>query len=108
PLHVCFVMLRSIQGLSYTDRCAPRPTLFPYTTVFRSSDVHQGPALCGILQQPGMEGRYQRGALAASGQIAPLVPAYHAWLLQDRSEEHTSELQSRENLVCRLLLETKI
>src|SRR6266511_5910510 len=60
-------------------RRPPRSTLFPYTTLFRS-----GPA--GV------------GADARRPVHAPLWP---------RSEEHTSELQSRENLVCRLLLEKK-
>src|SRR5436309_5402151 len=68
-------------------RRPPRSTLFPYTTLFRSrsewSTVHHGPRV--VLR---MVIRGQRdGAL--------------------RSEEHTSELQSRENLVCRLLLEKK-
>src|SRR3954464_16105864 len=63
-------------------RRPPRSTLFPYTTLFRS--VH------GQLQQSG-------GFLSHVVEVEPL----------DRSEEHTSELQSHDNLVCRLLLEKK-
>src|SRR6478752_9246941 len=61
-------------------RRPPRSTLFPYTTLFRSTDEHSAP----------------RGAVPASGSVD-----------DGRSEEHTSELQSRLHLVCRLLLEKK-
>src|SRR2546422_5861452 len=72
-------------------RRPPRSTLFPYTTLFRSvqgdglggDHVHQGPAL--VAREDGGVDR----------------------LLVGRSEEHTSELQSRLHLVCRLLLEKK-
>src|SRR5215211_8143336 len=60
-------------------RRPPRSTLFPYTTLFRS------------LEQIG----------------APPPPAVPGWVAQVRSEEHTSELQSHSDLVCRLLLEKK-
>src|SRR6266511_5358055 len=63
-------------------RRPPRSTLFPYTTLFRSVDH----CLAGRLQR--LQQRHT--------------------VVVDRSEEHTSELQSRENLVCRLLLEKKI
>src|SRR5690606_41327633 len=66
-------------------------TLFPYTTLFRSERLGQGLAL-EILQGLG-RGHHQSRADRRR------IPA--------RSEEHTSELQSRENLVCRLLLEKK-
>src|SRR3712207_6890578 len=90
-------------------RRPPRSTLFPYTTLFRS-------------EKPGerLRGRAPTAALAVWGRLA-------AWRLQraqrrsartaagrgergcrrPRSEEHTSELQSRQYLVCRLLLEKK-
>src|SRR5256885_5496948 len=78
-------------------RRPPRSTLFPYTTLFRSPSA--APA---------------RGdhVLQAAARMATLgcehVPAMlTAEFLQDRSEEHTSELQSPCNLVCRLLLEKK-
>src|SRR5690606_41947774 len=96
-----------------------RPTLFPYTTLFRSRDECQQVVVVPVTRQlsaevprvppvgvgetePGLMGRARRhprverreveGELAAEG-----VPE------DARSEEHTSELQSRENLVCRLL-----
>src|SRR3989442_8489160 len=68
-------------------RRPPRSTLFPYTTLFRSP-------LCADLQD-GMHGR---------GRI---VGGRQRGLHEARSEEHTSELQSRPHLVCRLLLEKK-
>src|SRR5207302_8345463 len=77
-----------------TIRPPPRSTLFPYTTLFRSLGdalALQGDGLLAVL----IHRRY--GALAGAGQADADV----------RSEEHTSELQSRENLVCRLLLEKK-
>src|SRR5260370_18291234 len=78
-------------------RRPPRSTLFPYTTLFRShlDDVPSGAA----------EGRFEFGndvAVAANRSVEPLQVA-----VDDRSEEHTSELQSHLNLVCRLLLEKK-
>src|SRR2546430_6688536 len=64
-------------------RRPPRSTLFPYTTLFRSADAH----------------------LASPGPLA--FVNYSSNPLAVRSEEHTSELQSQSNLVCRLLLEKK-
>src|SRR2546426_6445434 len=85
-------------------RRPPRSTLFPYTTLFRSLD---DPDLEG---DAGPEGRLledQRHRAAGERRAAPSrLPA----LLEvrgERSEEHTSELQSPCNLVCRLLLEKK-
>src|SRR5690606_41630981 len=80
-------------------RRPPRSTLFPYTTLFRSRPL--------VAEQGRVEGGHQRGALAAGGDIAAAEIADHADAGEFRSEEHTSELQSRENLVCRLLLEKK-
>src|SRR5688572_32286720 len=79
-------------------RRPPRSTLFPYTTLFRSlyraalerlgaASIHTGLKVTGYRNQPD-----------GSGVTA---------LLKSRSEEHTSELQSQSNLVCRLLLEKK-
>src|SRR3712207_8507948 len=84
-------------------RRPPRSTLFPYTTLFRSHV-----ATVAFL---GLEAR----AVEAQVQIASGVPAFVVVGLPDkavaesreRSEEHTSELQSRQYLVCRLLLEKK-
>src|SRR5256885_13224179 len=92
-------------------RRPPRSTLFPYTTLFRSGS--QGP----LRHVPGLEAalvvaRDQRLAIGgighagdrgSGGQRGPIAKRGHV----PRSEEHTSELQSPCNLVCRLLLEKK-
>src|SRR2546428_4983806 len=75
-------------------RRPPRSTLFPYTTLFRSSDapVHTAP--------------WRRwGKPRDDAKRVSARPAHQSET--DRSEEHTSELQSRSDLVCRLLLEKK-
>src|SRR5207237_9420244 len=79
----------------------PRPTLFPYTTLFRSSPApHRSPAAtAGPADARWMGCRTNPRGTASS---PPPLPARAA-----RSEEHTSELQSHLNLVCRLLLEKK-
>src|SRR5260370_7101221 len=77
-------------------RRPPRSTLFPYTTLFRSAP-HAGPSLCRRIRG-SPEG--WRPVVLASG-----LSDHPAEL--ERSEEHTSELQSHLNLVCRLLLEKK-
>src|SRR3989442_9988858 len=80
-------------------RRPPRSTLFPYTTLFRSH--HQLADFCLITAAPGRHG--QTGCLRTQHRdIGTWVPTD-----QGRSEEHTSELQSRPHLVCRLLLEKK-
>src|SRR3712207_7247268 len=91
-------------------RRPPRSTLFPYTTLFRSELV-AGPLELGDVDEPaGLGGRNGGCAfLAAAGNLgvgreAPLEPRD---LIAQRSEEHTSELQSRQYLVCRLLLAKK-
>src|SRR5436309_8290126 len=71
-------------------RRPPRSTLFPYTTLFRS---------CGSGEARILDRAHGQGHDVAAVGV-------HAHQVQ-RSEEHTSELQSRENLVCRLLLEKK-
>src|SRR5690606_40007065 len=84
-------------------RRPPRPTLFPYTTLFRSrrADVQQGLG-------PGGVGVGERRGECGGQDLGLGVGAHHPdGEGVDRSEEHTSELQSRENLVCRLLLEKK-
>src|SRR3712207_7314392 len=86
-------------------RRPPRSTLFPYTTLFRSL----GRAVGESQPHDGRLGirafRLIRRELEAV-EVAP-VPAPHLRLQAVRSEEHTSELQSRQYLVCRLLLEKK-
>src|SRR5258708_17069051 len=93
-------------------RRPPRSTLFPYTTLFRSPDVarsdraleaHQGlGVIVGMVQQ---QLAYDE-LLEGSG--CDRAGAYRVRMLEIvRSEEHTSELQSPDHLVCRLLLEKK-
>src|SRR5256885_5976246 len=85
-------------------RRPPRSTLFPYTTLFRSLED-------GVLEEVGDPGQVVGLGARAAGQVdAHRGGARLAQLAGDdaqRSEEHTSELQSPCNLVCRLLLEKK-
>src|SRR2546428_8103727 len=88
-------------------RRPPRSTLFPYTTLFRSIDER------GRRVDDANATGHQRvqDSLAHDafrlGQLAAIVDAQDLITVFDRSEEHTSELQSRSDLVCRLLLEKK-
>src|SRR2546422_7433310 len=93
-------------------RRPPRSTLFPYTTLFRSDDERQ-------VDQPVPSddelrderrrgaGEHQHAAGDEAGQAERERDADERPPLRGRSEEHTSELQSRLHLVCRLLLEKK-
>src|SRR3712207_7420614 len=81
-------------------RRPPRSTLFPYTTLFRSPARREAPGVRGPPARPAREGQRVRGREAA-------LPRAVAGRPPGRSEEHTSELQSRQYLVCRLLLEKK-
>src|SRR3712207_7788926 len=83
-------------------RRPPRSTLFPYTTLFRSGKG------VGMLVGAGVFGLLALGALTAAliTLLDNVMPTWVAALIV-RSEEHTSELQSRQYLVCRLLLEKK-
>src|SRR2546430_8648571 len=81
-------------------RRPPRSTLFPYTTLFRS--LYEGWGSGGLPQTPGSHDR-ELGS-APSGVPRCRCPDDGTSV---RSEEHTSELQSQSNLVCRLLLEKK-
>src|SRR3712207_7415571 len=89
-------------------RRPPRSTLFPYTTLFRSANAQR------FLHKQGMVGRMD----FVLGSRRELEPVWKGFFVQPqlpdsehqartRSEEHTSELQSRQYLVCRLLLEKK-
>src|SRR3712207_7957167 len=88
-------------------RRPPRSTLFPYTTLFRSfNDVRIRRAFvlaCDRVSMTHVE--FHDVALPANGGLIPPGMAGHSPGI--RSEEHTSELQSRQYLVCRLLLEKK-
>src|SRR3712207_7090398 len=100
-------------------RRPPRSTLFPYTTLFRSRE-QQALDRGGAAQRPALRGGGERRKTRAGlerdqhhveptailrqfEQQADALRVEH----EDRSEEHTSELQSRQYLVCRLLLEKK-
>src|SRR2546430_11399165 len=85
-------------------RRPPRSTLFPYTTLFRSEALRQ------FGGERRVVGREQAGAEIGGADPAAGIdarPQHKAELVGVRSEEHTSELQSQSNLVCRLLLEKK-
>src|SRR5688572_32068320 len=89
----------------------PRSTLFPYTTLFRSIDRGEDLA-SGRLDRPSLRSTIvvaQEVLHAELGRVAPGFGGADAVRDHgdDRSEEHTSELQSQSNLVCRLLLEKK-
>src|SRR2546430_13464712 len=73
-------------------RRPPRSTLFPYTTLFRSR---------GEADALGVD------VLGVQGEVCRGIPVRLERAVQLRSEEHTSELQSQSNIVCRLLLEKK-
>src|SRR3712207_8641238 len=95
-------------------RRPPRSTLFPYTTLFRSRPLRPagrgfaaGPVARGD-RLPGRRPRGIRGRRARSGVRGGGARGRRGGSLSaGRSEEHTSELQSRQYLVCRLLLEKK-
>src|SRR5207249_11923496 len=88
PLHFCDLLSFLFISFFLMIRPPPRSTLFPYTTLFRSLRI----AFVLVLST----------FLLAQGK-----PSRRATSLSARSEEHTSELQSRFDLVCRLLLEKK-
>src|SRR5438552_18139746 len=89
--HALLVIDYSLSFFFYVERRHPKPTLFPYTTLFRSRTIPSGAA------RP--RARSRRGR-SPGGPRARGPPG-------ERSEEHTSELQSPDHLVCRLLLEKK-
>src|SRR5688572_31256647 len=84
----------------------PRSTLFPYTTLFRSRRHLAGKADQGGPAQLLRDHRNLDDRREPEGSRGPRQRR-HRRLLEPRSEEHTSELQSQSNLVCRLLLEKK-
>src|SRR5687768_17956558 len=90
-------------------RRPPRSTLFPYTTLFRSETY-----LRAVRALPDFAGRssvrtwlFAIGRRVAADAVRRATRSPRVAVLPDRSEEHTSELQSRLHLVCRLLLEKK-
>src|SRR2546422_8553860 len=93
-------------------RRPPRSTLFPYTTLFRSvQPALDGPDQLRRRRPARQEHQVRRGhrdaAAVAGGVMGRLHPELARAVDPSRSEEHTSELQSRLHLVCRLLLEKK-
>src|SRR5690349_24203920 len=98
-------------------RRPPRSTLFPYTTLFRSSERVQrdrfssGEGILGGVLKRGVPVRMSsESGLKGVTHYEPGGPSVKALLavpIVERSEDHTSELQSRRDLVCRLLLEKK-
>src|SRR5947208_3898155 len=98
---------------------APSSTLFPYTTLFRSYDVKLGPSTSAIVRAARARGipfrRLNRASLVqlgygAKGRRILTAETDRTGAIAEavaRSEEHTSELQSPDHLVCRLLLEKK-
>src|SRR2546430_5791069 len=82
-------------------RRPPRSTLFPYTTLFRSGPAQVPADLDRLAREavPGQGGQHEMEGILVAAAVRGRV--------RQRSEEHTSELQSQSNLVCRLLLEKK-
>src|SRR5258708_9306760 len=93
-------------------RRPPRSTLFPYTTLFRSSCTRaETEAKRPGRSRPGCQGgtpTRSGGGPTSGGKVEGGKRQHPGTQGQDRSEEHTSELQSPDHLVCRLLLEKKM
>src|SRR5437867_25507 len=81
----------------------PKPTLFPYTTLFRSPTgiSSSSPSASDVADE------YPTRTVGSPGSCRHLNPSHTGRVGYSRSEEHTSELQSPYDLVCRLLLEKK-
>src|SRR3712207_8973129 len=97
-------------------RRPPRSTLFPYTTLFRSAPVARDPRSWLASSAAARDGRSRNRSVGTDGDVLadtdrgtepsrPTSPSGSRLGASSRSEEHTSELQSRQYLVCRLLLE---
>src|SRR5256885_12280607 len=85
-------------------RRPPRSTLFPYTTLFRSGIQSVSPR---VYADPGASRAHESPPRVPLARLESVAGRLSPWLRSARSEEHTSELQSPCNLVCRLLLEKK-
>src|SRR2546429_3804486 len=90
-------------------RRPPRSTLFPYTTLFRSEELSVTPRTAARWRarylKAGIDGL--KKDVPRPGRTPIFTPEKIRMVVEKRSEEHTSELQSRLHLVCRLLLEKK-
>src|SRR5690606_41679907 len=107
-LHLCHIPCHDRDSFSLTLLHAPRSSpLFPYTTLFRSGHPRLR-VTCSSSEYPGRRPALSRSApFTAHALRSTREMAVATKERKYRSEEHTSELQSRENLVCRLLLEKK-
>src|SRR2546430_3083200 len=85
-------------------RRPPRSTLFPYTTLFRSERLSN---IMKAFKHCAARNTHTTPASASFLVMHTKTPQFNVFLGRFRSEEHTSELQSQSNLVCRLLLEKK-
>src|SRR3712207_7586273 len=85
-------------------RRPPRSTLFPYTTLFRSTSVKVGDRVIPLYIPECRNCEY---CLSRKTNLCQAIRVTQGQGVMPRSEEHTSELQSRQYLVCRLLLEKK-
>src|SRR3712207_6882503 len=90
-------------------RRPPRSTLFPYTTLFRSarSDAENATPYTTVTRERNAVFRSKFSPTGTRATRMPAAAALNVIRAAPRSEEHTSELQSRQYLVCRLLLEKK-
>src|SRR2546430_9132504 len=88
-------------------RRPPRSTLFPYTTLFRSRALRAGLHVMLFSDNVPVEQEIDLKRLARERGLMLMGPDCGTAIVNGRSEEHTSELQSQSNLVCRLLLEKK-
>src|SRR3989475_8128675 len=87
-------------------RRPPRSTLFPYTTLFRSA-TNKDEIVLGVFQRPYLRPNSGQGGGPPQLDMSNVGSQVLILDTKGRSEEHTSELQSQSNLVCRLLLEKK-
>src|SRR5690349_23889196 len=95
--HISFLLMQ---------RQPPRSTLFPYTTLFRSIDLGKDRMALQRLKEAAEKAKMELSTVMETDiTVESSIFAFSAASL--RSEEHTSELQSRRDLVCRLLLEKK-
>src|SRR5438067_7440986 len=88
-------------------RRPPRSTLFPYTTLFRSGAKQKGAPVDWFAIEPAVARSNAIGIARRAPHPDAALLFYDYMITEARSEEHTSELQSRFDLVCRLLLEKK-